>query len=204
MGRFSFPARLLPQMVMAVLLAIALLTGARTERLGDRAQIALPLLGLACAAVTGGAGDYALRYGVMWLGIRAGKNGLGQMPVNMRPNGGDGGMPSGHMSSASFGASALVSGCLASSPPGRITAIIAAGFTGSSRIVVGAHTIWQVLAGVLWALFCERGLRSGGFARTAGSRAWRALSRAVGLRRNAAAAAQHPRPLPVAVKHHNG
>lgn len=157
----------LPRLVAAVLIAVALVVGAHSERLGDRYQVALPLLGLGCAAATGGAPEYVLRYAVLWTGIRAGKNGLGHHPLNMRPAGGDGGMPSGHTASAAFGASSLVHGCLAGSPAVQTAAVLAAGFTGASRVEAGAHTIWQVLAGVLWALLCDRALRATGPARAA-------------------------------------
>lgn len=152
--------RALARLGLAVILAVALLTGLQSERLGDRYQVALPLMGLACAAVSGSAPEYVLRYAVLWTGIRAGKNALGRHPVNIRPRGGDGGMPSGHTASASFGASALVHGCFAASPPAQMAAVVAAGFTGASRIDAGKHTIWQVLAGALWALLCERTMRA--------------------------------------------
>lgn len=152
--------RALARLGLAVILAVALLTGFQPERLGDRYQVALPLMGLACATVSGSAPEYLLRYAVLWTGIRAGKNGLGRHPVNIRPRGGDGGMPSGHTASASFGASALVHGCFAASPPAQMAAVVAAGFTGASRMDAGKHTIWQVLAGALWALLCDRALRA--------------------------------------------
>ena len=167
MQHFRRSPRILARLVLAVIVAVALLTGARAERLGDRYQVALPLLGLACAAASGSAPDYVLRYAVLWTGIRASKNALGRSPINLRPHHGDGGMPSGHTASASFGASALVHGCLAASPPARLAAVVAAGFTGASRISAEKHTIWQVLAGVLWALVCERALRSEGASRAA-------------------------------------
>lgn len=162
MQQFWRAPRTLVGLVVAVLVVLTLLTGARSERLGDRYQVALPLLGLGCAAATGSAPEYVLRYAVLWTGIRTGKNALGHAPINLRPSGRDGGMPSGHTASAMFGASALAHGCLAASPPARAAALLAGGFTGASRIEAGAHTIWQVLAGVLWALACERGLRREG------------------------------------------
>ena len=168
---------ILPRLVSAVLIAVTLGVGLRSERLGDRYQVALPLLGLACAAATGGAPEYVLRYGVLWTGIRAGKNGLGDSPLNLRPSGGDGGMPSGHTASATFGASTMVHGCLAGSPPVRAAVVLAAGFTAASRIEAGAHTIWQVLAGVLWALLCDRALHASGPVRAAAVGGLRGIGR---------------------------
>lgn len=159
--------RWLPRLVLGYMLAVFAVTGFHAERLGDRYQVALPLLGLSCAAATGSAPEYVLRYMVAWSGMRLAKNTLGDRPYALRPGGGQAGMPSGHTTSAVVGASALVTSCLASSPPGQAVAILAAGFTGASRVSAGAHTIWQVFAAVIWAIVCERAFRREGPARRA-------------------------------------
>ncbi len=139
--------------VLAVLLLSAALSGPDPERIGDRLQIALPVLGLGCAALTGGAGEYLLRFAAMEGVLHASKRGLGEAAINRRPNGGTGGFPSGHTAAATFGAATLARECLQASPLAQGAVILAAAFTGASRIETGAHDIWQVLAGAVlgWA-----------------------------------------------------
>lgn len=155
----NLPAPNLSIIVIGVLLGVLVLTGPRAERLGDRFQVALPLLAWGCQAMNGQGAEYLLRYGVMFTGLHAAKLGLAEAPINRRPSGGQGGMPSGHTATAVFGASALLHDCAMVSAPVRIAVILAAGFTGASRMDAGAHTIWQVLFGTLWGLACDRALR---------------------------------------------
>ncbi|SMO39173.1 phosphatase PAP2 family protein [Paracoccus laeviglucosivorans] len=149
----------LPAVVIAVLMGVLLLTGPRAERLGDRFQVVLPLLAWGCQAVNGKGAEYLLRYGVMFTGLHSMKQGFGDAEINRRPNGGNAGMPSGHTATAVFGASALLHDCAMGSAPVRAAVVLAAGFTGASRMDAGAHTIWQVLFGALWGLGCDRALR---------------------------------------------
>lgn len=149
----------LPPLFAVILAAIVLLTGVQAEKLGDRFQIALPLMGMACSVANGQGPEYLLRYGVMFTGLHSVKFGLGDAEINQRPNGGDRGMPSGHTATAVFGASTLLHECAMNSLPMRAAVILAAGFTGASRMDAGAHDIWQVLAGTLWGLACDRALR---------------------------------------------
>lgn len=150
----------LPIAVFAVLALIALLTGPRAEKLGDRFQIALPVLALGCSVLNGHGPEYLLRYTVMFTGLHGTKIGLGEQPINMRPSGSTGGMPSGHTATAVFGASTLLHECAAAAPPLRIVVVLAAAFTGASRMDANAHTIWQVLVGAIWGLICDRAFRS--------------------------------------------
>ncbi len=156
--------RMLWRMRRWIVLAVLALTVAASlpsaERVGDRVQIALPVLGLGCSVLTGGAGEYLLRYVAGTAVVHGSKAGLGERALNERPRGGYAGFPSGHMAAASFGASALVSSCLQRSPFAQGVVILAAGFTGASRIEAGAHTIWQVLAGALVGWGSERLLRA--------------------------------------------
>ncbi|MFN0114053.1 MAG: phosphatase PAP2 family protein [Paracoccaceae bacterium] len=146
--------------VVLAILALALATvRPNPERYGDRLQVALPLLALGCSAVTGGAGEFALRYAGMFLTVHGLKGGLGQTAINERPNGGYRGMPSAHTSTAVLGASALVHDCLRGSPLAQGAVLVAAGFTGASRIGAGAHDIWQVLIGALIGWAWDRALR---------------------------------------------
>lgn len=144
-----------------ILAAIALVCTAslRAERLGDNFQIVLPVLALGCQAANGKGAEYMLRYAVLFTGIHGTKRLLGDAPINVRPSGSLQGMPSGHTATAVFGASTLINECVGGNLWLRTAVIVAAGFTGASRIEAGAHTIWQVLAGVLWGLACDRVLR---------------------------------------------
>lgn len=155
------------RIVLVVIALVVLITGPRVERLGDRYQIALPIVALGCSIANGSGPEYLLRYGVLWVGIHGPKNALGAASFNMRPNGSDAGMPSGHTATAVFGASTLVSDCVGDSLPAKAATLIAAGFTGASRIDAHAHTIWQVLAGAIWGVICDRALRQRGPARVA-------------------------------------
>ena len=145
--------------ILSVLALTIAVTPPNSERFGDRLQIALPLLGLGCAVVTGGAGEYLLRFTAGLAVVHASKNALGEIPLNARPWGGYHGFPSGHSAAAAFGTSALVNNCIANSPFVKATVVIAGGFVGASRIEAGAHNIWQVLAGIIVGFLFERALR---------------------------------------------
>lgn len=150
--------------VMVILAMLALVLAAtepRAERYGDNLQIALPILALGCSVLNGEGIEYVGRYLVMFTGVHGTKQLLGDAPINIRPNGGTEGMPSGHTATAVFGASTLVQHCIIGNPAARAAIILAAGFTGASRIDAGKHTIWQVLAGAIWGIFCDMALRKG-------------------------------------------
>jgi membrane-associated phospholipid phosphatase len=129
------------------------------ERIGDQLQVALPMIGWGCSAVNGRATEYALRFGATWIATHGTKHGLMQAPINIRPNGGDQGFPSGHTSAAVYGASALVHDCVTGNPWVQGVVIVSAGFVGASRIEAGKHDIWQVLAGVFYGWVGDRALR---------------------------------------------
>ena len=145
-------------LVLAITVGVSLPSA---ERIGDRLQIALPVLGLGCAVLTGGGGEYLLRYVAGTALVHGSKAALGQTSLNARPRGGYAGFPSGHTAAASFGASALVNECVRASPMLQGTVVLAAGFTGASRIEAGAHNIWQVLAGAIIGFLSERLWRPG-------------------------------------------
>ncbi len=167
--------------VVAALLAVAFLVGPwKAERIGDRWQIALPLIAWGCAGAKGAGSEFALRYAIMFTSAHAAKQGLGDAPFNMRPNGGDEGFPSAHTSTAVLGASSLLHDCLKGAPLVQAFVITTAAFTGASRIEAGKHDIWQVLAGALLGFFCERALRQPSPVRRRVRQAIRALSQ--GLR----------------------
>lgn len=140
-------------LLLALVLALAAGDRFATRRIGDHLQIALPLAGLACAVASGQGPGFLARFTVFELVLHGSKEGLGTAPINIRPDGRLRGFPSGHTAAATFGAVGLSQTCLASSPPARLVAIAAAGFTGASRVWAERHTVFQVLAGALlgWA-----------------------------------------------------
>lgn len=145
--------------VAATLLLSVVLCTPSADRYGDRLQIALPLAALGCKVATGGAADYFLRFLGMNVVLHSSKYSLGDHPLNVRPNGGLKGFPSGHTAAATFGASSLIHDCLASSPVIKTGIVLAAAFVGTSRVETDSHSIWQVLAGALLAVFFDRGIR---------------------------------------------
>lgn len=142
------------QLIWLVLGLVLVVTGPRIEKLGDRYQIALPLMALGCQIANGSAVEFVLRYAVGFTGLHGVKRGLGEMPLNARPWGGFQGFPSGHTAAASFGAASLVTSCVRRHPLTQTAVIVTAGFTGGSRVAVGAHDLLQVTAGAIWGATC--------------------------------------------------
>jgi len=130
--------------------------------IGTNMQIALPLLAWGCEAINGNSAEYFLRFGVMFATLRASKYGLGDSSINQRPNGGSEGFPSGHTATAAFGASSLAQTCLKAHPFGQGAVLIAAAFTGTSRVTSGWHDIWQTLAGAVLGWGADRAFRRPG------------------------------------------
>lgn len=145
--------------VIALLGLTVFATERNVERYGDNLQIALPLIAWGCEALNGHAAEYLLRYAVMFTVAHGTKEALGNAPINMRPVGRPQGMPSAHTSTAVLGASSLVHGCLTGQPVAQGLALLAAGFTGASRISTLKHDIWQVLAGAILGWTCDRAFR---------------------------------------------
>ncbi|MCO8145740.1 phosphatase PAP2 family protein [Rhodovulum tesquicola] len=135
--------------MLAIVSLVVVLSDRQAQLIGDRLQVVLPLAGLACAIAQGDGVRYTGRYLLLESAIKGPKFGLGDAPINQRPSGGGHGFPSGHTAAASFGATALVMGCLRDSPGAQALAVLSAGFVGGSRIDAGKHTIWQTLAGAV-------------------------------------------------------
>ncbi|MFO1107056.1 MAG: phosphatase PAP2 family protein [Amaricoccus sp.] len=148
-----------------------------TERLGDRLQLALPAVGLACAAVRGGAADYAGRFAGLLVAAHGTKAILGDAPLNRRPKGGNAGFPSAHTAVAVFGASYLARECGGLVPYAGPVLAVGAAFVGGTRIEAQRHTLPQVLAGAVYGLAFDLGLRS-----AASRRALRRTLRSVAIR----------------------
>lgn len=138
-----------------------MMTPKKPERYGDMLQIALPVLAGACAIANGNFGDFATRFGALQLAIHIPKNTLGEIPLNLRPSGNTGGFPSGHASSATFGATSLIFNCIKNNVWVSTGLILAAAFTGISRLEAEKHNTWQVLAGWILGIFIDRVWRSG-------------------------------------------
>lgn len=136
--------------LVGALALIVAVSGREAERTGDLVQVFLPVTALVCSAANGQGVQYFGRYLLLEAGIKLPKNLLGDLPINQRPGGGTAGFPSGHTAAATFGAVGLVQTCLKHSKTAQAVAILAAGFTGGSRIDADKHTVWQVLAGAIW------------------------------------------------------
>lgn len=146
------------QIVFAALALIAV-TAPSPERLGDRYQVALPILALGCEVMNGSGLEYVGRYVVMFVGVHGTKQALGLNPLNHRPKGGLEGFPSGHMATAAFGATSLIQSCVTKAPVAQIAVALAAGYTGGSRIETRWHTLTQVMAGAIWGIICSMAFR---------------------------------------------
>jgi membrane-associated phospholipid phosphatase len=176
------PLRRRAQLVLVALALVALITPRQVERYGDNYQIALPVLALGCEAQNGQALAYAGRYAVMFIGLHGTKRGLGDAAIAQRPRGGLEGFPSGHTATAAFGAARLVQSCLTGAPVAQAAVILAGAFTGTSRVAVGAHDIWQVLFGGIWGLICAMALRPDSPPRAWLAQRWARLRGAQGRR----------------------
>lgn len=149
----------LAHLVLGALAATLLLTQPSTRRYGDTLQIVLPVLAWGCSATKGNGRDFAMRFVAMFAAAHGSKSLLGDTPLNQRPSGRGRGFPSGHTGAAALGASSLVHDCLQGSAGAQALVVIAAAFVGASRIEVGAHDIWQVLAGAVLGWAADRALR---------------------------------------------
>ena len=132
----------------------ALATGSQSARAedwlttsGDVLEIAMPLAAAACATRQHRLASYATGFVALTAATQGLKYGLGNAPINQRPNGQSQGFPSGHTAAAASGATDLAMHCA----PGN-RAVAAAGaaavvLVGASRLDADEHTLLQVLAG---------------------------------------------------------
>jgi membrane-associated phospholipid phosphatase len=149
----------LAHLMLGALAATLLLTEPSTRRYGDTLQIVLPVLAWGCSTTKGSGRDFAMRFVAMLAVAHGSKSLLGDTPLNQRPSGHGHGFPSGHTGAAALGASSLAHDCLQGSAGAQAVVVIAAAFVGASRIEVGAHDIWQVLAGAILGWAADRALR---------------------------------------------
>lgn len=142
----------------AIQLVVAMPRSAREA--GDALQIALPLLGGACAAARGDMPEFAARFAGLMVVVHGLKAGLGTAAANQRPNGHGGGFPSGHTAAAAYGASGIARSCGGLVPYAGPAVAIAAGFVAGSRIESGRHDLRQVVAGAVLGLVADLGIRT--------------------------------------------
>jgi membrane-associated phospholipid phosphatase len=142
--------------ILVVLAAVLVSVPPVPERWGDRIAWTLPALAGVCSIANGTWPETLLRFAAMEATVQGTKSALADAEINARPRGGERGFPSAHSAHAAFGASALVHDCVAGNPAMRAGLIVAAGFTGASRVDAGAHNAWQVLAGWIVGFGFER------------------------------------------------
>lgn len=147
--------------IVVVLICSIMVTERKSEKYGDMLQIMLPVLAGACALANGQFGDFTTRLVALEILIHGPKNTLGDTALNLRPSGNDGGFPSGHTASASFGATSLIFNCVQNQVWVKTGLILAAAFTGASRLEADKHFIWQVFAGWILGFFVDRLWRGG-------------------------------------------
>lgn len=144
--RSGWPVRAIV-LLAALALAPAAEAGDALTALGDALQIALPLAAATCAARQHRLGGYAAGFTAQTAVTQGLKYGLGDSPLNTRPNGVSHGFPSGHTAAAASGATDLAAHC---APGNRLVAAGAAAavaLVGASRMAAEEHTFAQVLAG---------------------------------------------------------
>lgn len=146
--------------IVIAVLALAIVSGrGQVERTGDYLQIALPATAFACSVANGEAlSNFARFIGTQAI-VHSSKRGLGAAEINQRPSGGLHGFPSGHTAAAAFGVSSLLNSCVKKNPWVQGAIILSGGYVGASRIEVGAHFLFQVLAGALLGWLGESSLR---------------------------------------------
>lgn len=147
--------------ILIVLVGAMMATERKAEKYGDMLQITLPILAGACQLANGQFGDFMTRFVALEIMIHGPKNTLGDMEINRRPSGNDGGFPSGHTAAASFGATSLIFNCVQNHFWVKTGLVLAAAFTGATRLEAEKHFVWQVFAGWLLGFYTDRIWRHG-------------------------------------------
>lgn len=150
------------QILLGVVAIWVALAAPNSQKIGDRLQYAIPIVGLACSFELKEAGDYFLRYALGLGAVHAFKNGLPDEGINLRPDGGGNGFPSGHTYSATYGASYLVRQCSQRVPYLGTIAAVAASYTAVTRVESGKHSSFQVLFGMIFGVFFDQIFRKNG------------------------------------------
>lgn len=114
---------------------------------GDALQIALPLAAAACATAQHRLPSYGAGFLAQAAVTQGLKHGLGDAPINERPDGSTQGFPSGHTAAAASGATDLAVHCAPGNRAVAIGGAAAVALVGASRIAADKHTLLQVVAG---------------------------------------------------------
>lgn len=145
--------------MIALVALYVVLVAPNAEKMGDRLQIAVPIVGMVCAFELKDAGQYATRFFLGLGSVHAFKNALPDRGINLRPDGGGHGFPSGHTYAATYGASYIVRQCAERVPYLGPAASLGAAFVGLSRVSSEKHNIWQVISGALFGIAFDMGFR---------------------------------------------
>ena len=132
----------------------------KPEKMGDRLQYVLPIAGFVCSLDVKQAASVTTRYVAGFVSVHFLKNVLPSDGINMRPDGGSHGFPSGHTYAATFGASYIARQCASKIPYIGPIAALGAGFTGASRVDAQKHNPFQVFFGALFGLVFDRAFQS--------------------------------------------
>lgn len=138
-------------MVLAGLCGTATLPAAADpfEDFGTAMKYGLPAVAAVCAARDDRLEDFAVRGLLHVAVVVALKSWTDGSPISRRPSGEGSGFPSGHASSASFGAADLAGKCFDDEPLAGAAAYGAAGLATASRVHAGEHTAQQAMTGAL-------------------------------------------------------
>ncbi len=148
------------QLILLVFGLLLIFVLPSAERVGDRLQYIVPLIGLTCAFELDEAGEYFGRYAAGLASVHIVKNVAPDQDFAKRPDGGDHGFPSGHTYSATYGASYIVRQCAKRVPYLGTAAAVGAAFTGASRVDAQKHSAWQVFWGMIFGLAFDLGFRT--------------------------------------------
>ena len=114
---------------------------------GDVLEVVLPLAAAVCAFRQHRLASYATGFLAQTAVTQGLKYGLGDAPINQRPNGQSHGFPSGHTAAAASGATDLAVNCTPGNRAVAIGAAAAVVLVGASRMHADEHDALQVVAG---------------------------------------------------------
>jgi membrane-associated phospholipid phosphatase len=117
------------------------------EALGTALEVGFPLAAAICAFRQHRLASYATGFAAQTAVTQGFKHGLGDAPINERPNGQSQGFPSGHTAAAASGATDLAVHCAPGNRAMQVGALLGVTVVGASRIEADKHTPAQVVAG---------------------------------------------------------
>ncbi len=152
----SFFLKYYMQIVLGLAALSVLFALPNSQRIGDRLQYAIPIVGLTCSLEFKEAGEYFTRYALGLGAVHLFKNALPDKGINLRPDGGGNGFPSGHTYSAAYGASYIVRKCANRVPYLGTIAAVAAAYTAVTRVESEKHSSFQVLFGMIFGVLFDQ------------------------------------------------